>query len=265
MFGTILAIDAASDLLRAMLLSTVRLAGALIIAPFIPHNILTGILRSAFLFSLGLIICPVILPTVSVKNIDYLTLVAILAKESLIGFCIGFLCSMIFWVAEVIGNLIDNQRGANMAEVYAPLTGSQTSTIGLLISQAVLLVFYHVGGFLMFLSVMFKSYQLWPVSSFFPQFTSEFPLVFLNAIDNMMTLAFIFASPVAMILFLSTFGLGLINRFAPQLNVFFLSMPINSAIAVFILILYFPYMMQLFGEQFASINVVLSLLNRGIQ
>ena len=67
-----------------------------------------------------------------------------------------------------------------------------------------------------------------------PEFITGF---FFEAIKTAMLLA----APMLIALFLSEFGLGLINRFAPQLNVFFLSMPIKSAVAVLILIFYFRF------------------------
>jgi len=54
------------------------------------------------------------------------------------------------------------------------------------------------------------------------------------------------AAPIAIVLFLVEFGLGLMNRFAQQLNVFSLSMPIKSGIAAFLLILYLSFMAELF-------------------
>ena len=45
--------------------------------------------------------------------------------------------------------------------------------------------------------------------------------------------------------FLATIGLGLVNRTAPQLNVFFLSMPVKSALGVAMLIIYLPFVLDM--------------------
>nr|MCR4575011.1 flagellar biosynthetic protein FliR [Lentisphaeria bacterium] len=37
----------------------------------------------------------------------------------------------------------------------------------------------------------------------------------------------------------------LVNRTAPQLNVFFLSMPIKSALGIFMLIIYLQYLLRI--------------------
>ena len=45
--------------------------------------------------------------------------------------------------------------------------------------------------------------------------------------------------------FLATIGLGFVNRTAPQLNVFFLSMPVKSALGIAMLVLYLPFIMDM--------------------
>ena len=47
------------------------------------------------------------------------------------------------------------------------------------------------------------------------------------------------AAPVVIAMFLAEFSLAVISRFAPQIQVFVLAMPIKSIIAMFILVFYF--------------------------
>ena len=56
------------------------------------------------------------------------------------------------------------------------------------------------------------------------------------------------SSPVVIAMFLSEFGLGLVNRFAPQLNVYFLSMSLKSGVALFVLIPYIQVLFDIFGD-----------------
>jgi len=48
----------------------------------------------------------------------------------------------------------------------------------------------------------------------------------------------LFAAPVLVAMFLAEVGLALVSRFAPQLQVFFMAMPIKSALAMLVLMLY---------------------------
>jgi type III secretion protein T len=49
-------------------------------------------------------------------------------------------------------------------------------------------------------------------------------------------------------------SLGIINRFAPQLNVFFLSMPIKSALGLLMILLYLRTLLPLITRELFAIN-----------
>jgi len=55
-------------------------------------------------------------------------------------------------------------------------------------------------------------------------------------------------------MFIVELVMGLIGRFVPSLNVFFLAMPIKSALALFVLTLYISLLMYYFTEQFRYIG-----------
>lgn len=69
------------------------------------------------------------------------------------------------------------------------------------------------------------------------------------------------SAPLVLAMFLSEFGLALISRFAPQLNVFFLAMPIKSAVASVLLIFYLALMMDHYQDLFPNITLFVELLN----
>jgi type III secretion protein T len=68
--------------------------------------------------------------------------------------------------------------------------------------------------------------------------------------DETMEAVFCFSAPILIVLFLAEFGLGMISRFAPQLNVFFMAMPVKSWLSVFFLLFYFSLLGKLFHYHF---------------
>jgi type III secretion protein T len=52
-------------------------------------------------------------------------------------------------------------------------------------------------------------------------------------------LGLLLSAPMIVAMFLAEMGLALVSRFVPQLQVFFLAMPIKSALAFLVLVLYF--------------------------
>jgi type III secretion protein T len=75
--------------------------------------------------------------------------------------------------------------------------------------------------------------------------TGDAPTLVRSSFDEMMRTTVIIATPVIMVMFLATLGLGFVNRTAPQLNVFFLSMPVKSALGIAFLIIYLPFVMDM--------------------
>jgi type III secretion protein T len=75
--------------------------------------------------------------------------------------------------------------------------------------------------------------------------------------DSGMRLMFVLAAPIIALMFLAEFGLAIVSRFAPQIQVFILAMPIKSAIAILILIFYFSTMFDVAGDASASFRPLL--------
>jgi type III secretion protein T len=62
-------------------------------------------------------------------------------------------------------------------------------------------------------------------------------------------------------MFLAELGLALVSRFAPQLQVFFLAMPIKSALALLVLVLYMSTLFEYAGDTVRGIPGILPFLD----
>jgi type III secretion protein T len=106
-------------------------------------------------------------------------------------------------------------------------------------------LFFVGGAVFVLLAALYMSYGIWPVFTPGLSMTGEAPLVILGSADDMLRTTVIISAPVIMVMFLATLGLGLVNRTAPQLNVFFLSMPVKSALGIAFLIIYLPFVLDM--------------------
>ena len=229
----------------AAVLAMARIGGAFAICPVLADSMIPGVARRVAVFGFACLVIPFVKNDMPPGEPN-LWMFSILAfKEAIIGFLLGFFASIPFWVAENIGNFIDNQRGATMGEVYSPLSGAQVSTTGIFFTQIVSTVFFVSGAVLLMLAALYKSYTIWPVFVDGISFTSGTPLQILGTVDDMLKVTVVISAPVIIVMFLATIGLGLVNRTAPQLNVFFLSMPVKSALGVAMLIVYLPFIMDM--------------------
>ena len=229
----------------AAVLAMARIGGAFAVCPALTESMIPGLARRVAVLGFSCLAIPYIHAGMPPGEPNAWMFGVAALREALIGFLIGFFAAIPFWVAENVGNFIDNQRGATMGEVYSPLSGAQVSTTGIFFTQVVSTIFFTSGAILLLLGALYKSYALWPVFGDPVAFAPNAPVQVLGSLDGMLRTTVVISAPVIIVMFLATLGLGLVNRTAPQLNVFFLSMPVKSALGIAMLIVYLPYIMDM--------------------
>lgn len=245
------------DHLLAVVVGMPRLFVVAQVAPFLGGGVVTGQLRMVLVFACYLPVHPVILGQLPRGGMFDLALLAhygaLVLKESLMGLLLGLLAGFAFWAVQSAGFLIDNQRGASMAEESDPMSGDQTSPTGGFLMQTMMYLFYATGAFGAFLGLLYASYEIWPVPSLTPlAWTIDLPLLFAERVAWLMSHMMLLAGPIVVACLLADLSLGLVNRFASQLNVYVLAMPVKSAVASLLLLLYFGALVakapDIFGE-----------------
>jgi len=245
-----------------IIFSSARIAGAFVVAPFFNSQLVPGMARNVLILNFAAMIVPLTLTQMPDKITAGL-FIMVIVKEVLIGFIMGILISLVFFIAQGAGAFIDTQRGASIGQLFDPSLGESSTLLATLFTKFLIVLFFVGGGFLAFLTFLYESYKVWPIFSFFPNFNNVvFPKYVLQIADIIMSNAVLLAAPVVIIMFLSDFGLGLMNRFAPQLNVFSIAFGIKSGIAAFILIIYFDILNRLFEEQIINGRKLLYLFQK---
>jgi type III secretion protein T len=234
-----------------------RMMAAMSVSPFFGDQFIMGMARQVVIISLSLAAIPIVMTGgIHVPDTTFwpLYLMGVLAKEVCLGMLIGFVTGIPFWIAEGTGFFIDNQRGSSMAEMFDPMSGGTSSPFGVLFTKILGVLFILGGGFTAFLTIIYDSYSTWPVFSFFPTMKESFPLTVLGLLDHLMGLVIVFSAPIVIAMFIAEFGLGLMNRFAPQLNVFFLAMPVKSGIASVIIVFYLVFLVGFLQKEFMTVD-----------
>jgi type III secretion protein T len=250
-----------SDFLIALALTQPRIQAVFLTLPILSRKQIPGMLRITIAVVFGVIAAPPLINAQGAGELQAVPLMMLILKESFIGFVIGYLVALVFWAFEALGFLIDNQRGASVASSLNPLTGNDTSPLGLLFNQAFIVFFFISGGFLLLLGLIYDSFMIWNVYSWTPTFRADTIPFFMKQLDRLASIGLLLAAPVMIAMFLSEVGLALVSRFVPQLQVFFLAMPIKSAIAVLILLLYMTTLFE-YGLQYVDdLKDILPLLD----
>ena len=247
-------------IILTLTICTPRLMVMFAVLPFMSSGIIYGPMRNGIALVLLMIAYPIVAPTVGQGVESFSALAFILVKEAVLGLLLGFVASIGFWVALGAGQLMDYQRGTGMGSLIDPMSGVSSSPLSSLLFQFITVLFFSTGGFLSLLGLFFASYAFWPVMTFMPRLPPEFPVFFLGQMDIILLHTVLVASPVFIVCLLMDLGLGLMNRFAPQLNVFSLSMPLKSGMALFVLIVSVSMLSVVFKERFLEIDKTIAFL-----
>lgn len=178
--------------------------------------------------------------------------VRLIVKEAFVGIGIGFFFATILWALESAGQIIDTKSGASIAQVVDPLSGHQTSLSGALLGRLANLVFLFSGGLGLLVGVLIESFAIWPLSAEWPRLAPGGAILFEREFGRLLVLATLFSAPVLTVLFVVDASLGLMNRFAQQLNVFQLGMGIKAWLATAILILMLGTVVEAVVAEIAS-------------
>lgn len=237
-------------MLTGLALAMPRFLAAFALLPLFTAQQLPGMLRFAVAGALSLFVVPTVLAGSPIGGVAAGMLMLLILKEVFLGVILGFIFAVPFWAFEAVGFLIDNQRGAGMGAMLNPESGQDSSPLGMLFAQAFIVLFLVSGGLFVFLDVIYDSFLLWDVWQWRPLLSVDAATLALAQMDRLVRLAFLLSAPVILAMFLAEWSLALVSRYVPQLQVFFLAMPIKSALAIWILIL-FAGALALHGETLA--------------
>jgi type III secretory pathway component EscT len=165
-------------------------------------------------------------------------LVAVLARELVVGFGLGLVVSFAFRAAETAGRLADVLRGASLAEVLVPTSEERASPLGALYGLLAALVFVELGGVPRVLEALFASYRAVPLGGGLPPATLRAAAsVVVVASARLLEASVALAAPVVVALWLTDLALGMVARVAPQVPVYFVGLPAKGLLAVGVVLL----------------------------
>lgn len=172
------------------------------------------------------------------NNIDFNSFYYIMLtiKEAVVGYLMGVLLSVPFWLVESCGKIVDQQRGEQFAAMLNPLTANTSSSVGRLLFQAFIGYFVAVNGILAYLSIIFKSFLLIKIGEFFPASPLSGYQIYVQMFSAYCYSFILLTLPILILTILTDLVLGLIGSFIPQLNITVISIPVKSVMVTAILI-----------------------------
>ncbi len=215
------------------LLIFTRLGTMVIVLPALGETSIPARVRLFLSLSISIIIYGLLRETMPVMPVAPVALGVLLVSEVLIGVMIGFSIRLLVSALHVAGTVIAMQSGLAMAQAFDPAQSGQSSLVATFMTLlGVTLVFVTDLHHLM-ISAMYNSYNLFPIGG--ALVIGDFAELITGTVTNSFKLGVQIASPIIVYALVFNAGLGIISRLVPQLQVFFVAIPINVAMGFIIL------------------------------
>ena len=225
-----------TQLLLAFALLMARVLPVIILTPFLGGEAVPQEVKMGLGVMLGMVLYPVIIAQVREIPISAILFIALMLKELFIGLTIAFIVGLVFDAANAAGVMMDTIGGTNQATLFVPQIGTQASLFANLNLQMTVVLFLSLGGHHIVIGALGDSLQSIPLDAY-PRFshgTWPFFETVVRVFGDLIRIALALASPVLLAAFITDLGLGMINRVAPQVQVFFVSMQIKPVVTVLI-------------------------------
>jgi flagellar biosynthetic protein FliR len=228
-----------------------RCSGVVALGPVFGTRTLPATLKAALAGLLSLLLTPVVGPQGDLLSRGAVALAASLLGELAIGAVLGLAVRLSFAGVGMAGEMAAVQMGVGLPGALDPQTMAQVSSVSNLLDQIAILIFLAVDGHHTLLAALAQSLVLAPPLSF--GYQASIVQLLLGLFGAALLLAIRLAAPAGAALLATMVVLGLLNRVAPQVNVFMLSFALMIGVGLLVLLAALPVMGAVMAASFREL------------
>jgi flagellar biosynthetic protein FliR len=171
--------------------------------------------------------------------LDVMSLVALIAKEFLVGLAFSYSLSVLFAAVSAAGSLADTFIGFSFGALVDPVTGNNASVLSQAYSLVGIAVFIAINGDTWVIQGLNHTYDLVPLTgtpalgSMVAGVQHAFTGIFISAVE--------LAAPVMLAVIITDAAFGAVARVVPQLNVFAVGFPAKVTVGLLIIGVSLPF------------------------
>lgn len=243
------------DNVLVLTLSALRVSVAFALLPLFNKDDIPPLVRNTMFIALAMVSI-VIQPSAAFGQFDTAIWINLFLKEAFIGMVLGVFFGLFLWAFEAAGVVIDMQIGASFALYFDPIVGNEVTLIGSFLGRWASYVFLASGGLLLLTGAVIESFALWPLAEPITSFRGASVRLFEAEYSRFMNLSMRIAGPIIVVVFIIDMCMGLINRYAQQLNVAFLSMSLKSITTVMLIWILLPFLVDVLIDEMRHASAI---------
>jgi len=177
-------------------------------------------------------------------------LVIMIAAEVTAGVLVGTMARIIMSALQVAGYLIATQTGLAYAQTLDPTQNEQGAVLGNFMTMLGTVMIFMTNLHHLAIGAIAGSYQMLPPGGALP--TSDMAELVINLVSSSFALGFQLAAPFLVFGFAMYAGLGILARLMPQLQIFFVAVPINIMCGFLLMLALLGSLMTVFLNYYST-------------
>ncbi|MBD1548060.1 flagellar biosynthetic protein FliR [Roseibium aggregatum] len=238
------------EIAAVFMLMFARLGTMIMIMPALGESSIPARLRLTIALALTLILYPTGSATYPANVTDNLLhLLTLFGGELAVGFAVGLCAKLVAFTLQTAGVIIASQSGMAFAlGTDISNAGQQGALFGNYLSiLGVTLVFVTNSHYLV-ISALHDSFAMFPPGHWLP--LGDFAAMATQTVADVFSVAVRMAAPFIVVGIVFYFGLGLLNKLMPQMQIFFIAMPVNIVIGLALLLVLLGAIMTFYMDHF---------------
>jgi flagellar biosynthesis protein FliR len=218
----------------AILLSILlRISIILFMLPIFSTAGVPSTLKALIVISFSVMLFPVIKQNINPLPLELVSLIPVIIGELIYGILFSLSMLLIISAFQLAGELIGFEMGFGFSQTADPQTGAKFTVLSVWAQLLATMIFLSMNGHHIILKILVESFKTIPVGSFALDSALFAKMLLLSG--TLFVLAVKLAAPVLAVLILTQIGLGLMSKFAPQVNILATSFPLTITMGVLFL------------------------------
>lgn len=225
-----------------------RMGAAIMVLPGFGELTIPSRVRLALALTITFILFPLVVDLIPEMPSNPFGLAAFIGGEVLIGIVVGALARILVSSLQVAGTIIAFNSGLGSAQLFDPTVGQQGAITGAFLATVGVTLLFVTNLHHLLLFALVDSYELFIPGGSFP--VGDVSDLAAQFVSRSFKLGLQIAMPVVIVGVMIYISMGLMARLMPQIQVFFIALPLQMLIAFTILALTVGASMLLFLDQF---------------
>jgi len=228
-----------------------RIGTMLMLLPALGEAVVSRRVRLMMGLLFTLVMLPVIKEQYGVLPQTLLAAMAMLGGEIVIGLFIGTSARLVMSATHVAGTVIAFQIGLAFAQSNDFVQGIQGAIIGSFLSMTAITLIFVMNLHHLLIGAMYESYTMFKPGAALP--LGDFAAMAVKTVSASFKVGIQLAAPFLVFGLIFYFGIGILSRLMPQIQIFFVAMPANISLGFLLFMFLISVMMMWFIEHFTAI------------